>query len=225
LATVVRKHTDIFPDDLPAGLPPQRPHDHKIELKPGAHPTMQTLWRLTQPDLDKLRRQLDYLLEKGFVRPSTSPFAATIVFTPKKDGGLRLCIDYRALNRVTINSRYPKPRAIDLIDQLRGARFFSNIDVRSSYHQLRMHEADCYKTTFRTQYRSYEYTVMSFGLINAPSTFQLIMNEFFRPLLDKCVIVYLDNILVCSTTREQHLKDLEAVFSLLQWNRLITKGS
>ncbi|GJP77657.1 hypothetical protein CLOP_g8017 [Closterium sp. NIES-67] len=191
----------------------------------GAQPTVRTQWRLTQPELDELRRQLDYLLEKGFDRPSTSLFAAPILFTPKKDGGLRMCIDYRALNRVTIKSRYPIPRADELIDQLRGAKFFSKIDLRGGYHQIRVNEADCYKTAFRTRYGSYEYTVMPFGLTNAPSTFQLTMNEFFRPLLDKCVIVYLDDILIYSTTREAHLRDLEAVFALLQQHRLITKGS
>ncbi|GJP69713.1 hypothetical protein CLOP_g713, partial [Closterium sp. NIES-67] len=213
LANVIRKHADIFPDDLPAGLPHERDHDHKIELELGAQPTVRTQWRLTQPELDEIRRLLDYLLEKGFVCPSTSPFATPILFTPKKDGSLRMCIDYRALNRVTIKSRYPIPHADELIDQLRG------------YHQIRVHEADCYKTTFRTRYGSYEYTVMPFGLTNAPSTFQLTMNEVFRPLLDKCVIVYLDDILIYSTTGEQHLKDLEAVFSLLQQHQLITKGS
>ncbi|GJP67614.1 hypothetical protein CLOP_g24414, partial [Closterium sp. NIES-67] len=123
LAIVIRNHADIFLDDLPVGLPPQRPHDHKIELEPGAQPTVRTQWRLTQPWLDELRRQLDYLLEKGFVRPNTSLFATPILFTPKKDGGLRMCIDYRALNRVTIKSRYPIPHGDELIDQLRGARF------------------------------------------------------------------------------------------------------
>ncbi|GJP84908.1 hypothetical protein CLOP_g14952, partial [Closterium sp. NIES-67] len=206
-------------------LLPKRDHDHKIQLEPGAQPTVRTQWRLTQPELDELRRQLDYLLEKGFDRPSTSLFAAPILFTPKKDGGLRMCIDYRALNRVTIKSRYPIPRADELIDQLRGAKFFSKIDLRGGYHHIRVNEADCYKTAFRTRYGSYEYTVMPFGLTNAPSTFQLTMNEIFRPLLDKCVIVYLDDILIYSTTREAHLRDLEAVFALLQQHRLITKVS
>ncbi|GJP62458.1 hypothetical protein CLOP_g19517 [Closterium sp. NIES-67] len=181
--------------------------------------------RLTQPELNELRRQLDYLLEKGFVHPSTSPFAAPILFTPKKDGGLRMCIDYRALNRVSIKSRYPIPRVDELIDQLNGAKFFSKIDLQGGYHQIRVNEADCYKTAFRTRYGSYEYTVMPFGLTNAPSTFQLTMNEVFRPLLDKCVIVYLDDFLIYSTNREQHLKDLGAVFSLLQQHRLVTNGS
>ncbi|GJP67367.1 hypothetical protein CLOP_g24189, partial [Closterium sp. NIES-67] len=187
-------------------LPPERDRDHKIGLEPGAQPIVRTQWRLTRPDLDELRRQLDYLLKKGFVRPSTSPLAAPILFTPKKDGGLRMCIDYCALNQVTIKSRYPIPYADELIDQLRGVKFFSKIDMRGD--------------SFRTQYGSFEYTVMPFGLTNASSMFQLTMNEVFRPLLDKCVIVYLDDILIYSTIREQHLMDLEAVFSVLQQHRL-----
>ncbi|GJP56485.1 hypothetical protein CLOM_g15552 [Closterium sp. NIES-68] len=225
LAKIIREYPEIFPDDLPSGLPPERPQDHKIELEPGAQPTVRTQWRLTQPELQELRNQLDYLLAKGFIRPSTSPFAAPILFTPKKDGGLRMCTDYRALNRVTIKSRYPIPRTDELIDNLRGARYFSKIDLRGGYHQIRVFADDCHKTAFRTRYGSYEYTVMPFGLMNAPSTFQLTMNGVFRDLLDKCVIIYLDDILIYSKTREQHLKDLEAVFQRLQQNRLITKGS
>ncbi|GJP43629.1 hypothetical protein CLOM_g3070 [Closterium sp. NIES-68] len=199
--------------------------DHKIELEPGAQPTVRTQWRLTQPELQELRNQLDYLLAKGFIRPSTSPFSAPILFTPKKDGGLCMCTDYCALNRVTIKSRYPIPRMDELIDNLRGARYFWKIDLRGGYHQIRVFADDCHKTAFRTRYGSYEYTVMPFGLTNAPSTFQLTMNGVFRDLLDKCVIIYLDDILIHSKTREQHLKDLEAVFQRLQQHRLITKGS
>ncbi|GJP82049.1 hypothetical protein CLOP_g12174, partial [Closterium sp. NIES-67] len=225
LAKIIREYPEIFPDDLPSGLPPERPQDHKIELEPGAQPTVSTQWRLTQPKLQELRNQLDYLLAKGFIRPSTSPFAAPILFTPKKDSGLRMCTDYHALNRVTIKSCYPIPRTDELIDNLRGARYFSKIDLRGGYHQIRVFADDCHKTAFRTRYGSYEYTVMPFGLTNAPSTFQLTMNRVFRDLLDKCVIIYLDNILIYSKTREQHLKDLEAVFQRLQQHRLITKGS
>ncbi|GJP31878.1 hypothetical protein CLOM_g15523, partial [Closterium sp. NIES-68] len=224
-ATNINKLCDSVPDDLPSGLPPERPQDHKIELEPGAQPTVRTQWRLTQPELQELRNQLDYLLAKGFIRPSTSPFAAPILFTPKKDGGLRMCTDYRALNRVTIKSRYPIPHTDELIDNLRGARYFSKIDLRGGYHQIRVFADDCHKTAFRTRYGSYEYTVMPFGLTNAPSAFQLTMNGVFRDLLDKCVIIYLDDILIYSKTREQHLKDLEAVFQRLQQHRLITKGS
>ncbi|CAI7879812.1 unnamed protein product [Closterium sp. NIES-53] len=225
LAELIRRYHDIFPDDLPPGLPPERPEDHKIQLEPGAQPTVRTQWRLTQPELEELRSQIDALLEKGFIRASTSPFAAPILFTPKKDVGLRMCIDYRALNRVTIKSRYPIPRTDDLLDQLRGAHYFSKIDLRGGYHQIRVFTDDCHKTAFRTRYGSYEFTVMPFGLTNAPSTFQLTMNRIFRDLLDRCVIVYLDDILIFSKTREQHLRDLDAVFKRLQENRLITKGS
>ncbi|GJP47876.1 hypothetical protein CLOM_g7051 [Closterium sp. NIES-68] len=179
----------------------------------------------SQPELEELQQQLDYLLTKGFIRPSTSPYAAPILFTPKKDGGFRMCIDYRALNRITIKSRYPIPRADDLLDQLRGAKFFSKIDLRGGYHQIHVATEDCHKTAFRTRYGSYEYLVMPFGLTNAPSTFQMTMNGVFRELLDKCVIIYLDDILIYSRSREQHLKDLDAVFTLLHKNRLITKGS
>ncbi|CAI7856914.1 unnamed protein product [Closterium sp. NIES-54] len=225
LAELIQQYPDIFPDDLPPGLPPERPEDHKIQLEPGTQPTVRTQWRLTQPELEELRSQIDSLLEKGFIRASTSPFAAPILFTPKKDGGLRMCIDYRALNRVTIKSRYPIPRTDDLLDQLRGARYFSKIDLRGSYRQIRVFADDYHKTPFRTRYGSYEFTVMPFGLTNAPSTFQLTMNRIFRDLLDRCVIVYLDDILIFSKTREHHLRDLDTVFKRLQENRLITKGS
>ncbi|GJP72611.1 hypothetical protein CLOP_g3341 [Closterium sp. NIES-67] len=152
-------------------------------------------------------------------------FRSTDPVHTKKDGGLRMCTDYRALNRVTIKSRYPIPRTDELIDNLRGARYFSKINLRGGYHQIRVFADDCHKTAFRTRYGSYEYTVMLFGLTNAPSTFQLTMNGVFRDLLDKCMIIYLDDILIYSKTRVQHLKDLEAVFQRLQQHLLITKGS
>ncbi|CAI7901926.1 unnamed protein product, partial [Closterium sp. NIES-53] len=218
-------YSGIFPDDLPTGLPPQQPHDHKIELEPGAHPTVQRQFRLTQPGLDELRKQLDYLLEKEFIRPSSSPFAAPILFTPKKDGGFRLCIDYRALNRATIKSRYPIPRVDELIDQLRTARVFLKIDLRGGYHQIRVNPPYCPKTTFRTRYGSFEYNVMPFGLTNTLATFQMTMSEAFRPLFDKCVIVYLDDILIYSPDRAQHLQDIEVVLKILSENRLLTKAS
>ncbi|GJP42041.1 hypothetical protein CLOM_g1638 [Closterium sp. NIES-68] len=240
LADLIQKYPEIFPDDLPAGLPPSRPEDHRIELEPGAQPTVQRQFRLSQLELEELQQQLDYLLTKGFIRPSTSPYAAPILFTPKKNGGFRMCIDYRALNRITlrnfipyrllfititIKSRYPIPRADKLLDQLRGAKYFSKIDLRGGYHQIRVAAEGCHKTAFRTRYGSYEYLVMPFGLTNAPSTFQMTMNGIFWELLDKCVIIYLDDILIYSRSREQHLKDLDAVFTLLHKNRLITKGS
>ncbi|CAI7804458.1 unnamed protein product [Closterium sp. NIES-54] len=176
-------------------------------------------------DFQKLRAALDYLLEKKIIRPSSSSFAAPILFTPKKDGGFRMCIDYRALNRVTVKSRYPIPCADELIDQLRIALVFSKIDLRGGYHQIRVEPSDCAKTAFRTRYGSFEYTVMPFGLTNAPGTFQMTMNEAFRPLLDKCVIIYLDDILVYSCDKQQHLADLETVFTVLDNHILLTQGS
>ncbi|GJP31580.1 hypothetical protein CLOM_g13576 [Closterium sp. NIES-68] len=152
----------------------------------------------------------------------SSSFASPILFTLKKDDVYRMCTHYRALNRVTIKSRYPIPRTDELIDQLRKARFFSKIYLRRGYHQTRVVAADYHKMVFRTRYGSLEYIVMPFGLTNAPATFQITMNLIFSSLVDKCVIVYLDNILIYSETREQ---DLEAVFTLLHEHRLLTKGS
>ncbi|CAI7797293.1 unnamed protein product [Closterium sp. NIES-54] len=221
----LQRFPGIFLDDLLEGLPPQRAHDHRIELEPGAQPTVPRQFRLTQPELDALRKQLDYVLEKKFIRPSSSPFAALILFTLKKDGGFRMCIDYRALNRVIVKSRYPIPHADELIDQQRTARVFSKIDLRGGYHEIRVEPSDCAKMSFWTRYESFEYTVMPFGLTNAPATFQMTMNEAFRPLLDKCVIVYLDDILVHCRDKQQHLANLEAVFTVLDKHRLLTKGS
>ncbi|GJP36461.1 hypothetical protein CLOM_g20968 [Closterium sp. NIES-68] len=162
---------------------------------------------------------------KGLFDRARPPFAALILFTPKKYGGLRMCIDYRTLNQVKIKYGHRIPRADELIDQLRGVRYFSKIDLPGGYHKIRVFADNCQKTAFRTRYGSYECTIMPFGLTNAPSTFQLTMNGVFWDLLDKCVIIYLDDILTYSMTREQHLKDLEAVFQRLQQNRFITNGS
>ncbi|GJP34742.1 hypothetical protein CLOM_g19175 [Closterium sp. NIES-68] len=215
LAQLIHRFPQIFPDDLPEGFPPKWPFDHLIKLEPGTQPTVQRRFRLTQPELEELRKQLDYLLEKKFIRPSSSPFAAPMLFTPKKDGGYRMCNDYRALNRVTIRSRYPIPRTDELINQLQKARLFSEIDLRGGYPQIRLVAADCHKNAFCTRYGSFEYIVMPFGLTNAPATFQMTMNQNFSSVVDRYVIVYLDDIVIYSETREQHLKDLEAVFMLL----------
>ncbi|CAI7836353.1 unnamed protein product [Closterium sp. NIES-54] len=136
-----------------------------------------------------------------------------------------MCIDYRALNRVTVKSRYPIPRADELIDQLRTAQVFSKIDLRGGYHEIRVELSYCAKTAFRTMYGSFEYTVMPFGLTNAQAAFQMTMNKAFRPLLDKCMIVYLDDILVYSRDKQHHLADLDALFKALDEHRLLTKGS
>ena len=152
--------------------------------------------------------QLQDLLDKGFIRPSTSPWGALVLFVKKKDGSLRLCIDYRQLNKVTTKNKYPLPRIDDLFDQLQVTRCFSKIDLRSGYHQLRVKRGDISKTTFRTRYGHYEFLVMSFGLTNAPAAFMDLMNRVFKPFLDRFVIVFIDDILVYSHSREEHQEHL-----------------
>ena len=157
-----------------------------------------TRHRMTPVELQELRVQLQELLDKGFIRPSTSQWGAPVPFAKKKDKTLRLCIDYRQLNRVTIKNRYLLPRIDDLFDQLRGARVYSKIDLRTDYHQLRVREIDIPKTTFRTSYGHFEFTVMPFGLTNAPVAFMDLMHRVFQPYLDQFVVVFGDDILIYS---------------------------
>ena len=159
---------DVFPDELP-GLPPQRVIDFGIELHPGNSPISMTLHRMEPVELQEHRVHLKELLDKGFIKPSTSPWGAPVLFAKKKGKTLRLCIDYRQLNKVIIQNRYPLPRIDDLFDQLRGARVYFKIDLRTGYHQLRVRETDIPKTAFRTRYGRFEFTVMPFGLMNAPA--------------------------------------------------------
>ena len=178
LPRVVCEYVDVFPDELP-GLPPQRVVDFGIELHPSTSPISMTPHRMVPVELQELIVQLQELLDKGFIKPSTSPWGAPVLFAKKKDKTLRLCIDYRQLNRVTIKNRYPLPRIDDLFDQLRGARVYSKIDLRNGYHQLRVREIDIPKTTFRTRYGYFEFTVMPFGLTNAPTAFMDLMHRVF----------------------------------------------
>jgi hypothetical protein len=163
----------------------------------------------------ELKRQLDDLLNKGFIRPSKSAWAFSVLFVEKKDGSKRLCVDYRALNQVTIKNKYPLPRIDVLFEQLRGAKVFSKIDLNSCYHQLRIREEDIEKTTFSTRYRHYEYVVMSFGLINAPATFIETINGMLHEYLDDFVVVFLDDILIYSQTKEEHERHLSLVLDSL----------
>ena len=154
--------------------------------------------RMVPVELQELKVQIQDLLDKGFIRPSTSPWGAPILFAKKKDKTLRLCIDYLQLNRITIKNRYPLPTIDDLFDQLRGAQVYSKIDLRTSYHQLRVREVDIPKTTFRTQYEHFEFTVMPFGLTNPPVTFMNLMHRVFQPYLDQFLVVFVDDILIYS---------------------------
>ncbi|GKA04963.1 putative reverse transcriptase domain-containing protein [Tanacetum coccineum] len=168
---------------------------------------------------------LQELLERGFIRPSVSPWGAPVLFVKKKDGSMRLCIDYRELNKITIRNRYPLPRIDDLFDQLQGAKHFSKIDLRSGYHQLRVKEQDISKTAFRTRYGHYEFLVMPFGLTNAPAVFMDLMNRVFHEFLDKFVIVFIDDILVFSKSKEEHEEHLRTVLQILRQEKLYAKFS
>ncbi|GJP42763.1 hypothetical protein CLOM_g2298, partial [Closterium sp. NIES-68] len=163
----------------------------------------------------RYEEQIKYLLEKGLICPSTSPYRTPILFTPKSNGSMRMCIDYRALKKQTIKNKYPIPRIDDLLDQLQGATVFSKLDLRSKYWQIRMAGNSIHKTAFRTRYGSYEYLVMPFGLTNALATFQAEMNHIRRPLLDECVVVYLDDILIYPRDMKQHVEHLQRVFDIL----------
>ncbi|GJZ79121.1 putative reverse transcriptase domain-containing protein [Tanacetum coccineum] len=221
---VVRDFPEVFLDDL-SGLPPIREIEFRIELIPGATPVAKSPYRLAPSELEELSGQLKELQDKGFIRPSSSPWGAPVLFVKKKDGSFRMCIDYRELNKLTIKNRYPLPRIDDLFDQLQGSQFFSKIDLRSGYHQLRVHEDDIPKTAFRTRYGHFEFTVMPFGLTNAPAVFMDLMNRVCRPYLDKFVIVFIDDILIYSKTQEEHVEHLRLVLGLLKKEKLYAKFS
>ena len=192
---VVRDFLDVFPADL-LGLPPEREIDFLIDLVSGIAPISLPPYRMASSELKELKTQLQELVDRGFIRPSISPWGTPVLFVKKKDDTWRLCIDSRQLNKVTIRNKYPLPRIDDLFDQLQGAKVFSKIDLRSRYHQLRIRELDIPKTVFRTRYGHYEFLVMSFKLTNAPAAFMDLMNRVFRPYLDRFVIVFIGDILV-----------------------------
>ncbi|GJU82898.1 reverse transcriptase domain-containing protein, partial [Tanacetum coccineum] len=221
---VVCEFEDVFPEDL-SRLPPQRQVEFRIDLVPGATPIAKSPYRLAPSEMQELVGQLQELQDKGFIRSSHSLWGAPVLFVKKKDGSLRMCIDYRELNKLTVKNRYPLPRIDDLFDQLQGSRFFSKIDLRSGYHQLRVHEDDIPKTAFRTRYGHFEFTVMPFGLTNAPAVFMDLMNRVCKPYLDKFVIVFIDDILIYSKTKEDHEVHLGLVLELLRKEKLYAKFS
>jgi hypothetical protein len=212
---VVSEFPDVFPKELP-GMPPERKVEFAIELIPGTAPISKRAYRVSRPKLVELKKQIDELLEKGYIRPSTSPWTAPVLFVEKKDGTKRMCIGYRSLNEVIVKNKYPLPRIEDLFDQLRGANVFSKIDLRSGYHQLRIRPSDIPKTTFITKYGLYEFTVMSFGLTNALTYFMYLMNSMFMDYLDMLVVVFIDDILVYSQSEQEHEEHLRKVLQRLR---------
>ncbi|GJT12478.1 putative reverse transcriptase domain-containing protein [Tanacetum coccineum] len=221
---IVRDFPEVFPEDLP-GLPPTRQVEFQIDLVPGAAPVARAPYRLAPSEMKELSEQLKELSDKGFIRPSSSPWGAPVLFVKKKDGSFRMCIDYRELNKLTVKNRYPLPRIDDLFDQLQGSSIYSKIDLRSGYHQLKVREEDISKTAFRTRYGHYEFQVMPFGLTNAPAVFMDLMNRVCKPYLDKFVIVFIDDILIYSKNKQEHEEHLKLILELLKKEELYAKFS
>ena len=203
LPQVVCEYEDVLPDELP-GLRPQWDVGFTIELHLGTLLISMTPHRMASVELQELKVQIQELLDKDFIRPSTSPWGAPVLFAVKNDKTLRLCIDYRQLNRVTIKNLYPLMMINDLFYQLRGARVYFKIDLCTDYHQLRVREVDIPKTTFRTRYGHFEFIVMPFGLTNAPVEFMDLMHNVFQPYLDQFVVVFVNDILIYSKSEEEH---------------------
>ncbi|KAL9252827.1 Retrovirus-related Pol polyprotein from transposon 17.6-like protein [Drosera capensis] len=220
---VLEEFQDVMPPELPRKLPLRRDVDHVIELEPGTRPPAAVPYPMASSELEELRRQLKELLDAGFIRPSKAPYGAPVLFQKKHDGSLRMCVDYRALNKITVKNKYLIPLIADLFDRLGDARWFSKLDLRSGYWHVRIAEGDEPKTTCVTRYGSYEFLVMPFGLTNAPATFCTLMNKVFQPFLDQFVVVYFDDIVVYSKALEDHVEHLRQVFQVLRENELYVK--
>nr|GFB89935.1 putative reverse transcriptase domain-containing protein [Tanacetum cinerariifolium] len=190
---------------------------------PSVAPVARAPYGLAPSGMKDLSEQLKELSDKGFIRHSSSPWGAPVLFVKKKDGSFRMYIDYRVLNKLTVKNRYSPPRIDDLFDQLQGSSVYSKIDLRSGYHQLRVRKEDIPKTTFRTRYGHYEFQVMPFGLTNAPAVFMDLMNQVFKPYLDKFMIVFIDDILIYSKNEKEHEEHLKAILELLKKEELYAK--
>ncbi|KAJ9531304.1 hypothetical protein QJQ45_006755 [Haematococcus lacustris] len=224
LQAVLDEYSDVF-QDMPPGLPPDRGVGHTIRMESDAPPPYKRPYKLSPREEAEVKRQVSELQARGLIEPSGSPYGAPVLFVEKKDGSLRMCIDYRALNKLTVKDRYPLPRIDDLFDKLAGKKVFSSLDLQSGYHQIRITEADRPKTAFLTPMGQFQFKVLCFGLTNAPATFQRVMNNVFRPLINKSVLVYIDDILVMSNTAEEHVRHLKEVLELMRQHKLYAKRS
>ncbi|SPC67975.1 uncharacterized protein UHOD_12199 [Ustilago sp. UG-2017b] len=218
------QYLDVFSRVEADKLPPHRTYDHQIPLEEGKSPPFGPIYSLSEHELKTLREYLEENLAKGFISPSDSPAASPILFVKKKDGSLRLCVDYRGLNRITIRNRYLLPLIDKLLDRLCEARFFTRIDLRGTYNLLRIAKGDEWKMAFRTRYGLFQYNVMPFGLTNAPASFQHLMNDTFKDMLDRSLIIYLDDLLIYSSTLKQHQGHVSAVLACLHQAGLYAKA-
>lgn len=221
---VVCKFLDVFPEELP-GMPPSREVEFVIELQPKTAPISKRPYRMPPNELVELKKQLAELQEKGFIRLSSSPWGCLAIFVKKKDHSLRMCVDYRPLNEVTIKNKYPLPWVDDWFDQMSRACIFSKIDLILGYHQVRIRSEDIPKTTFSTRYGLYKYTVMSFSLTNAPALFMSLMNSVFMEYLDKFVVIFIDHIVIYSKSEREHEEHLRLVLEKLREHDFIQNSA
>ncbi|MCO5564784.1 hypothetical protein L7F22_018452 [Adiantum nelumboides] len=217
------EYADCFSEALPGQLPPERPEDHNIDLIPGSAAPNKPPYRVSAAQQEEIVTQVNELLQKGHIQPSSSPFCSPVLLVQKKDGSWRMCIDYRALNKITMKNKFPIPRIDDVLDRLQGASFFSKIDLKSGYHQIRVNPADMPKTAFRTTFGLYEFLVMIFGLTNDPATFNRTMDKIFWPLCH-CVGTFFDDMIVFSKSEAEHMEHLRAAFDKLRKERLVVNG-
>ncbi|XP_040862120.1 uncharacterized protein, partial [Glycine max] len=217
---LLQEFKNVFPKEIPHGLPPSRGIEHQVDLLPGASLPNRPAYRSNPQETKEIQIQVDELISKGWVRDSMSPCAVLVILVPKKDGTWRMCSDCRALNNITIKYRHPIPRFDDFLDELHGACYFSKIDLKSGYNQIRIRERDEWKTAFKTKYGLYEWLVMHFGLTNAPSTFKRLMNHILREFIEKFVVVNFDDILIYSTSLDLHIDHLKSVLTVFREEQL-----